>query len=146
MKRIDFSKVEKAMDVNAKKMFIQKIINLTEKEKKSKDEEEKAVKNKNMGNVLRGLKNDLQRLTDKSDALWEALGVSKEEIARFIENPGKLSKEDRDTIGILMEKLKEYKNTTGKAIEEEINHDMVESERLRHEDMHINLNNKWKPI
>ena len=142
----DFSKVEKAMDINAKKMFIEKIIKMTEKEKKAKDEEDKAAKNNHMGNVLQGLKKDLERLSDKSDAMWETLGISKEEITKFIENPGKLSKEDRDTIGILMEKVKEYKNTTGKAIEEEINDDIVQAERSRHEDLHINLNAKWKPI
>ena len=146
MSKIDFSKVEKAMDINAKKMFIQKIINLTEKKRVSKEEEEKAIKNKHMGNVLHSLKRDLKKLSDKSEAMWEALGISKEEVTRFIENPGKLSKEDREVIGILMEKIQEYKNSTGKAIEEEINDDIVQAERLRHEDSHINLNSKWKPI
>lgn len=146
MAKIDFSKVEKALDINAKKMFIEKIVNMTEKENKAKEEEEKAIKNKHMGSVLHGLKKDLDRLSEKSDALWEALGITKEDITRFIDNPGKLSKEDRDTIGILMEKVKEYKNSTGKALEEEINEDLVQTERARHEDLHINLNSKWKPI
>ncbi|MFT5318531.1 MAG: hypothetical protein ACI8RA_001796 [Chlamydiales bacterium] len=146
MAKIDFSKVEKAMDIHAKKMFIEKIINMTEKEKKAKDEEEKAIKNKHMGNVLHGLKKDLDRLSEKSEAMWEALGITRDEVTKFIENPGKLSKEDRDTIKILMKKVKEYKNSTGKAIEEEINDDIVQAERARHEDLHINLNAKWKPI
>lgn len=146
MAKIDFTKVEKSLDLNARKMFIKKLIQLTEKEQLAEEEEKKKEKNKHMGKILRSLKKDLYRLSEKSEKLWTSLGISKKEIVRFIQNPGKLSKEDREIIGNLMEKIKEYKESTGKEIEKEVNEDIVQTERRRHEDKQINLNEKWKPI
>lgn len=146
MAKINFTSVEKALDINSKKQFIKNIVKLTEKEKKSQEEEEKKIKNKHMGNLVRSLQKDLNRLSKKSDKMWESLGVNKEEISKLIENPGKLSKKDRETIGHLMDRIKKYKKSAGRYIEQEINEDIIQTERKKHVDKRINTNEKWKPI
>lgn len=146
MTKRNFSKVEKSLDIFSQKERIKKIIALTEKEEEAAKEEEEKIKNKYMGNVLRSLQDDLKRLSEKSEMMWEALGISKEDLAQLIENPGKLSKEDRERIGSLMEKIQEYKQSSGKALEDEINQDIVEQMRSSNVDKRINLNKKWKPV
>lgn len=146
MAKIDYTKVEKYLSIGTKKMFIQKIISLTEKEQLKEEEEQQKAKNKHMGKVLKSLRGDLERLSRKSDDMWTSLGMSRDKVIKFIENPGTLTKEDRALIGQLLTNIQEYKKTTGREIESEINEDLVQSEREKHIDKRINLKENWRPI
>ena len=147
MAKINFTKAEKEIERNLHRMFVQKLIELTEKEqKKELEQSEKANNNKNTLSILNSIQKDLERLSSKSEQMWIDLGMSKEDITKFIENPGQLSHDEWDTIKDLMNKIKVYKNTEGKSLENEINDEIVQSERVKHEDRRINVNQKWKPV
>lgn len=146
MVKRNFSRVEKSLDIFSQKERIKKIIASTEKQEEAAKEEREKIKNKHMGNVLRSLQDDLKRLSEKSEMMWEAFGISKEELAKLIENPGKLSKEERERIQDLMKKIQEYKQHSGKALENEINQEIIEKMRSSSKDKRINQNNKWKPV
>ena len=147
MSKINFDHVEKCIDVSFNKLFIDKIIRMTEEDQeKEKLFDKKSKNNKFMGSILRSLKSDLDALSKKSDKLWETLGMSKEEITRFIQNPGKLTKEDRETIQTLLEKIQQFKKDMGESLEKEINEDLIKSEQKRHESKRINVNKKWKAV
>jgi|SaaInlStandDraft_3_1057020.scaffolds.fasta_scaffold61906_2 hypothetical protein len=142
MGKINFSEVEKFLETMFKKMFVKKLIDMTDKEETGK----KQVDDKNMRMILKSLEHDLERLSKKSEDMWQHLGMTKEEISRYIHNPGELSKEEWRKIKLLLERIREYKKTLGETLEKEINEDIVASERKKHEDKRINISDKWKPI
>lgn len=147
MAKIDFTNAEKEIERNLRRMFITNLIKMTEDEQaKEKLDEDKAHNNKNTLSILKSMQKDLGRLSEKSDEMWKALGVTKDEINNYIKNPGKLSKDEWDNIKELMKKIKEYKQSAGSGIEEEINDEIIQSELKRHKDKRINVNERWKPI
>ena len=150
MSKTNYSKVEeelcKSLDFQRKQKLLEKA--QSEQDKKNLAEAEKKMppKERYKSKALGIIKKDLSSLTRKAKhKMFEKLGIDKEVIRKYIENPSELSPQDWQKIKDIQKQIAAYKEELNDS-DDEFNKELINDQRNRHINRRHNIKNGWLPL
>lgn len=158
MAKTDYELVEARLIEGLKKMFIQRVLELSESAAttgKSREvvqqgpggEQVKATSlEESRKNILQALRRDLKKLHDKDAHFEEKMGISHQEIAKLVDNPADLTPDDWAKLKALKDSLQSHRQDLAIPLEEGANEKLIEDERLKHINKRFNVREGWLPL
>ena len=157
MAKTNFTKVEVVLEQGLRKMNIDQIFEMADvsanigspKEKPSdpNDKKEASHLDKAQRKLLEVLERELRYLDVKQHkALYNQLGLKKQEIRELILKPSELKPEDWEKIKQIKEGIDKYRHEVLAQLPSSTNDKLVEEERRKHINKRFNVNDKWLPL
>lgn len=145
MSKVNFTKVEEALDEASHQFFIDSLTELStitnmlqNPEKKiGKDEEE----------IIARFQRDLKRIKTENYPLFEKLGLTEEEEEQILRSFSDYRREDWARLKYLKERIDELRREVKKKFEPSaVNDEIVEKEKKRHINKRHNVREGWLPL
>lgn len=150
MTKIDFNKVEQALEVGLLKMTADHLLFVAELAA-TIDDPTKVVHGEvtetagALASILRNLHSDLRRLRKQDMEMYSKLGIDKREVWHYFENPEALTPEDWQKIKQIRQRVQEYKKELRRNFQVS-DQDIVAQERKKQVNSRFNVKNKWLPL
>ena len=139
MSKTNYSKVEELLIQGQERLKIQGWIDMTKADSTPEEPNPKAY-------LLFSLQRGLELLPKGDRQFSKESGITKAEILKLIENPEKLVAKDWTFIKEIRQKLKEYLTKIAATLPILSNEDLVETERIKHQNKRYNTRDKWLPL
>jgi hypothetical protein len=138
MAKSNYSKAEDAFDEAMQKMAIEKLIAQTSKNALTPEDHQSSKK------VLLTLANAIKHYSKADKHFYKQLGLKHEEVRKLLSHPNP-NADEWQSILVLQEKLKEYKQTA-LALPQAQDEKVIENERVKHVNKRYNVNDTWLPL
>lgn len=147
MPKINYSKIESAMDDAKLKQLIERLAEMTAIVMLSQDPNSKKVSEKVAAEILKKLQTELEFLKKGSITSYQQLNLTEEDEKRLLKAPKDFSSDDWKKLHELKEALMALrKELRGKANTKFEDEDLIEEERLKHINKRFNIKDDWLPL
>lgn len=155
MAKTNFTKVEEALVTGMIKMSIDHLCKLADISKRvgslvdSVGNLDTLIKWDSQARLERStllyiLEQDVKLFKDK--AIYDKVGISREELKKLINNPKSLTPQDAEKLELIKDKLDTFRTEYFKKHPTATNDDIVKTERKKHINKRFNVNDKWLPL
>jgi hypothetical protein len=157
MVKINFQKVEEALEEAIRKITINRLLELATfasliggrsvQAEEVKDKPETAPGQDQVTlKILSSLQGDLQKLQESDAARFAQLGFTRNDLKKLRGNPKDLLPEDWMKIKEIKEKINEFKLEMRAQLPETDDLTVVETERKKHINKRFNIRDSWLPL
>jgi chromosome segregation ATPase len=155
MAKVNFTKVEQALNAGLIKMEAQHLLYLADLASSFGEANSEAPPilkpakfqiDETHEAFINNLKNELNLLRKKDKQLESKLGFNKAEIGRLLENAQSLTSEEWDQIREIKRKLNEHKKEMKKKLGTVSDQDIVSDERKKQATKRFNIKDDWLPL
>jgi hypothetical protein len=146
MAKTNFTKAEEALTNALQKISVDKLYELTEKDKKMPSESTEAdIKAlKAHLELIQELGRDLKRLQNLKIDIYADLGIKKKELNALLEKADTLTTEEWDKVIHIKDQIKTVlKEFSTKSVS---NDQLIKDQRKKHITKRFNVNDKWLPL
>lgn len=149
MSRINYTRAELALKANLLKMGIQRVLFLADlassfgKSNKSKAPLN-AKQEENFQSLMAGIRVEVKKLAKQDASFYDQLELTKEEVKGILQATDPFTEETKKKLQLLAEKLKIYKKHI--KTKQPTDHELVQSQRKKHQSKRFNVNEKWLPM
>jgi len=150
MVKTNYSKVEEILNKALKEEYKKELLDQAqiENDKKKQSEIEKSLppKDRYKSRALNLIKKDISSLSRKAKhKMFEKLGIDKELIRKYIENPSDLSPQDWQEIKNIQKQIAAYKEEIGDS-DDEFNQELIGDGRKKNINKRHNIRDGWLPL
>lgn len=139
MAKTNYTKVEELLSANQERLKIQGWIDMTKTETSLEEPNPKAY-------LLFSLQRGLELLPKGDRRFTSDLGIKKTDILKLIQKPEDLGAKDWALIKEIRQKLKKYLSEIASELPVLNDEDLIESERVKHQNKRFNTRDKWLPL
>jgi len=149
MTKINFQKVEQALEEGFRKFGIKQLLYLADlsnsfgeemtKKNAFDDQETKALS-------LHTFYRNLQILKKKDSKLFEKLGIDQDKMKHLIEHPNEITEKEWEQMNEIRKKVELYRKELQSKIGKTSDEDLIKSQRKKQKDRRFNIKDEWLPL